>query len=301
MPFDSEDILRTEGARSGMARLLAVAGHDLKQPLQVALISIERAVLDGVEPRAAERLAHAIDALQRLGRELDELARWALTGGPSLRIQTAPLAPLLAQAQAEWQVHADHRGVQLRVRPTSALTPSKGAPRDKNFLLTGGSWRACMWRVRQCHCTSSCGRTDAAMLATVLRNLVGNAIRYARPGGRVVLGCRRLGGNIVLEVHDNGPGIAPERLDSVFDAGSRGGRRDNTGLGLGLYIVRETARTLGHHVGVRSRIGRGLTFGVTLRSAGRVPAPVSEEPDTLDDRLRQKTASQRTRAQFRAA
>ncbi|MFE1597515.1 sensor histidine kinase [Methylobacterium sp. ID0610] len=265
-PAAGEAIVRAEAARRGMVRLLAVAGHDLKQPLQVALISIERAVFDGVEPRAAGRLAMAIDALQRLGRELDELARSALAGGPSPRIQAVPLAPLLAQAQAEWQVHADHRGVRLHVQPTSL-----------------------------------CARTDASMLATILRNLVGNAIAYVRPGGQVVLGCRRRGGNIVLEVHDNGPGIAPERLESLFEAGDRGGRRDGTGLGLGLYIVRETARALGHPVRVRSRIGRGSTFGVTLQPSDRVTAPVAEAPDDLDGGLRQTTGSLRSVAQLGAA
>ncbi|WP_336490500.1 sensor histidine kinase [Methylobacterium nigriterrae] len=240
-----EAIMRAEAARSVMARLLAVAGHDLKQPLQVALISIERAVFDGVGPRVAGRLAMAIDALQRLGRELDELARSSLSGGRSPRVQAVPLAPLLAETRTEWQLHADHRGVRLRVPATSL-----------------------------------CGRTDAAMLATILRNLVGNAIRYARPGGQVVLGCRRRGGTILLEVHDDGPGIAPERLESLFEAGDRGGRRDGTGLGLGLYIVRETARALGHPVGVQSRLGRGSIFSVTLRRASSVPAPVA--PDALD-------------------
>jgi signal transduction histidine kinase len=247
-----EALLRAEAACSAMARLLAVAGHDLKQPLQVALISVERAVLDGVGPRAAGCLALAIDALQRLGRELDELARSSLTGRALPHIQSVALGPLLAQTRAECHVQAENRGVRLRAQATSL-----------------------------------CGRTDATMLATILRNLVGNAIKYARPGGRVVLGCRRRGGQIVLEVHDDGPGIAPERLESIFEARDRGGRRDGTGLGLGLHIVRETAQALGHSVGVRSWPGRGSIFSVTLSSARRAPAFTLKAPDALGCRLSQ--------------
>ncbi len=90
-----EAVLRAETARSAMARLLAVAGHDLKQPLQVALMAIDRAVSDGVGPRAAARLGLASDALVRLGRELDDLARSSQTGAVPPRLGPVALVPLL--------------------------------------------------------------------------------------------------------------------------------------------------------------------------------------------------------------
>jgi signal transduction histidine kinase len=222
-------LLRAEAARSAMARLLAVAGHDLKQPLQVALMAIECAVSDGVAPRAAARLDLASDALLRLGRELDDLARSSQVADAPVRLVPVPLGPLLAAVAAEWQPYAEAVGVRLQVRP-SALWAS----------------------------------SEPAMLATILRNLVGNAVKYAGRGGRVVVGCRRRRGRIAVEVHDDGPGIAPERLAGIFEAFDRAGRRDGTGLGLGLHIVRQTAQALGHPVGVQSRCGRGSVFGVTL-------------------------------------
>ncbi len=231
-PSVGEALMRAEAARTAMARLLAVAGHDLKQPLQVALMAIECAVSDGVAPRAAARLGLASDALQRLGRELDDLARSSQAGDVPPRLATVALGPLLAAVETEWQAYAARCGVRLRVRATRLSA-----------------------------------RTDAAMLATILRNLVGNAIKYARPGGRVVVGCRRRGTRIELGVLDDGPGIAPDKLATLFEAFDRGGRRDGAGLGLGLHIVRQTAQALGHPVGVRSRPGRGSAFSVTMPRA----------------------------------
>ncbi|MGT2481500.1 sensor histidine kinase [Methylobacterium oryzae CBMB20] len=221
-----EALLRAETARSAMARLLAVAGHDLKQPLQVALMAIDRAVSDGVGPRAAARLGLASDALVRLGRELDDLARSSQAGTVPPRLGPVALAPLLEAVAAEWQPYADAVGV--RVCATALAVES-----------------------------------EATMLTTILRNLVGNAVKYAGPGGRVVVGCRRRQGRVTIEVHDGGPGISPERLAGIFDAFDRAGRRDGAGLGLGLHIVRQTAAALDHPIAVRSRRNRGSVFGVT--------------------------------------
>ncbi len=239
MPLPAGEALRrAEAARSAMARLLAVAGHDLKQPLQVALMAIECAVSDGVAPRTATRLGLASEALLRLGRELDDLARTSQAGEAVPRLGSVPLAPLLATVAEEWRALADLRGITLRVRPTGA-----------------------------------CAATDAAMLATILRNLVGNAVKYGRTGGRVVIGCRRRGRRLAIEVHDDGPGIAPERLATIFEAFDRAGRRDGAGLGLGLHIVRQTAQALRAPVRVASVPGRGSIFAVTLPRA---------EPRTVD-------------------
>jgi signal transduction histidine kinase len=233
-PPVGDALLRADAARSAMARLLAVAGHDLKQPLQVALMAIERAVSDGVGPRAAIRLGQASDALVRLGRDLDDLARSSQVDNAPTSLGPVLLGPLLAKVAAEWQPYAEVVGVQLQVRSTGLRVES-----------------------------------EAAMLATILRNLIGNAVKYAGRGGRVIVGCRRRGGRIVIEIHDDGPGIPPGRLSGIFEAFDRAGRRDGAGLGLGLHIVRQTAQALGHSIGVQSRCGRGSIFGVTVdRSTG---------------------------------
>jgi anti-sigma regulatory factor (Ser/Thr protein kinase)/CheY-like chemotaxis protein len=114
-------------------------------------------------------------------------------------------------------------------------------------------------------------RSDPALLRSILQNLVSNALRYTERGG-VVVGARRRGGEVHLQVWDSGPGISPAEQERVFGAGERGAAaaRDATGAGLGLTIVRRLAELLGHRVTLASRPGHGSVFGVVLE--GR-PAP----------------------------
>ena len=226
-----------EADRAAMARLMAVAGHDLKQPLQVAVMSIARAARDGIGPGAAARLEVALDALQRLGSELDDLARSSQMGsGLQPRPAIFPLRTVIDQVELDWRRYAQATGVEVRVRPTSLYV-----------------------------------ETDPVMLRTILRNLLGNAIKYTRSGGRVLVGCRMRGHEVVVEVHDTGGGIAGHRLSAIFDAFNRGGHEGaDDGLGLGLHIVRQTAEMLGHPVAVRSVEERGSTFSVRIPVAGLV-------------------------------
>ncbi len=230
---------RAEASRLAMSRLMAVAGHDLKQPLQVAVMSIVRAAGEPVQSRAAARLRIALDALTRLGSELDDLARSSLSeAGMQPVIRPVQVGSVMAAVERDWRVYAEECGVELRFR-----------------------------------CPSITVDTDEAMLRTMLRNLVGNAVKFCSRGGRVVVGCRRRGGSVLLQIHDNGYGISASRLASIFDAFERGdweGRGE--GLGLGLHIVRQTANALGHPISVRSIDGEGSTFSVTLPRANTTSA-----------------------------
>lgn len=107
-------------------------------------------------------------------------------------------------------------------------------------------------------------QTDPVLLARMLRNLLTNAVRYTE-SGRILLGCRRRGAQVRIEVWDTGLGIPGDKLDSVFDDFVQIGNpeRDRTkGLGLGLAVVRRMATLLRHDVGVRSTLGRGTSTGV---------------------------------------
>ena len=236
---EADAVVRAEAARAAMARLMAVAGHDLKQPLQVAVMSIARAAKDGIAPGVAARLNVALDALERLGCELDDLARSSQAGsGLQPRPAIFPLRNVLDQVENEWRRYAQATRVDLKVR-RSALHVE----------------------------------TDPVMLRTILRNLVGNAIKFTRTGGRVLVGCRARGEHVVIEIHDTGRGIPPHRVAAIFDAFDRGGREGaEDGLGLGLHIVRQTAEMLRHPIAVRSVEERGSTFSVTVPLAGRIPS-----------------------------
>jgi len=104
-------------------------------------------------------------------------------------------------------------------------------------------------------------------LQSVLHNLLDNAIRYGREGGRVVVELTDLAGGLVLSVADDGPGIAPEDRDLVFDRFYRGAGHDATGSGLGLAIVKEAAMRLGGGVRLTTGLeGNGCGFTVFMRS-----------------------------------
>jgi signal transduction histidine kinase len=225
-----------------LVRLMAVAGHDLQQPLHIALAAISRAASDGGVASPSRHLAVATHALQRLGSELEDLARVSQSAdGLAPTLRTTPLAQVLRQIEADWRAYAEVCGVEFRLLSTTAYV-----------------------------------RTDGAMLRTILRNLVGNALKYSGRGGRVLVGCRQKPDHVLIEVHDNGCGIGPARLTEIFKAFRR---FDDTGaipgLGLGLHIVRQTAEALGYPITVRSVEGRGSSFAVTVPLAVLRPASMN--------------------------
>jgi two-component system phosphate regulon sensor histidine kinase PhoR len=114
--------------------------------------------------------------------------------------------------------------------------------------------------------------SHSVLLSGMLRNLIRNAVEYTPPGGRVLVACRRRGGEVHIEVRDSGVGIAIEELALVFGAFHRADASRPDGLGLGLYIVKRAADFLGHRVEVRSRVGGGSCFAIAVRAVAE-PEP----------------------------
>jgi|CXWL01.1.fsa_nt_gi signal transduction histidine kinase len=115
-------------------------------------------------------------------------------------------------------------------------------------------------------------RSDAALLERILRNLVSNALKHG--GGRARLSVRTLNGFADIEVSDNGPGIAPEDQQRVFEEFVRlDGRASAEGLGLGLAIVQRLGELLGHPIELRSTPGDGATFIVRAPLLHGIAAP----------------------------
>jgi CheY-like chemotaxis protein/anti-sigma regulatory factor (Ser/Thr protein kinase) len=121
--------------------------------------------------------------------------------------------------------------------------------------------------------------TDRSLLRRLVQNLVSNAIKYTRQG-RVLVGVRRRGELIELQVIDTGIGIAPEKLGTVFREFTRldEGAREAQGLGLGLSIVDRIARVLRLEIRIFSEEGKGTRFSVIL------PADACEPAQTVADR-----------------
>ncbi|QYJ07804.1 hybrid sensor histidine kinase/response regulator [Qipengyuania flava] len=227
----SEANAKLEAATRSKTRFLAAASHDLIQPLNAARLfaSALGEEVSGREP--LERLVHDLDgsitSADRLIRALLDISKLD-GGGIEPRPEPVALDEIFDEIMREFAVQAEQKGLALRRVHTS------------------------VWI-----------RTDRAMLASVVRNLVSNAIRYTESGG-VLLGVRRAGAEIELCVFDTGPGIAEDEIERLFGEFQRGQTSDREGLGLGLAIVRRITALLGVEVVTRSILGRGSRFSVHL-------------------------------------
>ena len=105
---------------------------------------------------------------------------------------------------------------------------------------------------------------DHQRIQQVLGNLLTNALKYTSEGGTVVVSAERKGGDLWFVVRDSGSGIAADRLQTIFERFSQGGRPDRKGLGLGLYIARRILQAHGGKIWAESEVGRGSTFYFTL-------------------------------------
>jgi signal transduction histidine kinase len=235
-----------ERANLGKTEFLAAASHDLMQPLNVARLFVDaigERPLDAQTVQMLDRVGASLESADRLLRTLLEMSR--LDAG-ALRpdIEDVALDPLLRELANEYGMAAEEHGLRLRVIPCDAVIS-----------------------------------TDVRLLERVLRNLLGNAVRYTQRGG-VLVGARRRGAMLRIEVWDTGPGIPAASLSEIFKEFRRlagPNRRDRTspGMGLGLAIVERIAPLIGATIDVRSREGRGSVFRIDVPLAAGAAADSS--------------------------
>ena len=231
-----------EQANLAKSRFLAAASHDLRQPLHamgIFLSVLEHRLSD---PAALEVLTDLQECALALGGLFDSLLDISKLDAGVLQPDPRPveLGPLLAAVRREYGPLAERRGLRFRVVPS---------------------------RLRV--------QTDPAMLGRILRNFCSNAVKYTRDGG-VVVGVRRQGADIRIDVADTGIGFPPERIDDVFQEFHRLPDPDpdqgQQGLGLGLAIASRLATLLGHRLSVDTVPGKGARFGVTVPVAPATPS-----------------------------
>jgi two-component system CheB/CheR fusion protein len=221
-----------EQASQAKSRFLAAVGHDLRQPLQTIKF------LQGtLEQQAATPQARA--ALVRLEETTDQMADL--------------VDALLDLNQIE--------SGRLELNPTDVSVPSLFARAISDFTPLATA------KALQLRCVpfSASIRGDRRLLARILGNVLSNAIKYT-DRGKILLGCRRRGDSLRIEVWDTGIGIHPDHIGAVFDefyrikadGGSRGG------LGLGLSITKRFADQLGYSVEIRSRPGKGTMLALIV-------------------------------------
>jgi len=218
-------------------RFLAAASHDVRQPLQsVSLyLSILSRRLD--EPDDLEIAKKMRQSLDSMGEILDALLDISKLDSGFVVPEPGEFAlqTILDQIQADNAPYAEEKGLTLRIVPTKLTAMS-----------------------------------DPSLLARIIENLVGNAIRYTE-AGEVSIACIADGQKIRIEVSDTGVGIPPEALETIFEEYfqlENPVRDRRKGLGLGLAIVRHIARLLEHELDVRSTPDQGSVFSVTVPLVG---------------------------------
>ena len=173
------------------------------------------------------------------------------------------------------RIDADEIGLTL-----AALSPEKLVQDCTGLVARMAQTRGITCTVKRSAAARIPVRADGQRLRQVLLNLLGNAIKYNREGGQVLLSCQQTAANrIRLNVRDTGPGISPEGLALLFVPFERLGQEHGEveGTGLGLVVAQRLMAAMGGTLGVESRLGQGSTFWVELPVAGEaVAAEVAE-------------------------
>ena len=229
----------------GQRQFVADASHEMQTPLTVIKGTIEVALLKSRNAdEYREALVTSLGQVERLSTLTRSLLTLAQFSGDRPPVKLVPLAlePLVQELVKELTVLAEDRTVRLTLETHPVA------------LVLG----------------------DHGRLTQLLINLLDNALAYTPPEGAVTLRLKPEQGQVVMEVEDTGPGIAPEQLPHLFERFYRGETardRESGGAGLGLAIVKEIAEAHGGTVRASSTLGRGSVFTVTLPSYS--PSPVS--------------------------
>ncbi|MEM1189658.1 MAG: PAS domain-containing hybrid sensor histidine kinase/response regulator [Pseudomonadota bacterium] len=242
---EAESRLREAGMSK--SRFMSATSHDLLQPINAARLFTaalkQDTALAGTSGDTIASIDKALGRAEQMISELREIARLD-SGRRQPTIATFSLDALLRDLYAEFAPEAKRRGLRLRLRSSS------------------------LWI-----------HSDRQLLTRALQNLVSNAINYSR-AGTVLLGARRRGTHIELQVIDQGPGITDENQARIFEEFQRLTSRQDAGdgLGLGLSIVKRYAELLELPLRLHSEPGRGSVFSLTVPRG----EPVREEEVTTD-------------------
>ncbi|EJN23739.1 PAS domain S-box [Pseudomonas sp. GM79] len=248
--LDAAEALRdardaAEAANRSKDKYLAAASHDLLQPLNAARLLIstlrERKLPD-VEQVLVERTHQALEGAEDLLTDLLDISRLDQAAvKPDIALYR--LDELFAPLVSEFQSVAAAAGLNLRV-----------------------------------HMGDYALHTDLRLMTRILRNFLSNACRYTDEGC-ILLGARRRGDALRIEVWDTGRGIPADRLDSIFLEFNQldvGRAADRKGVGLGLAIVERIAKILDYRIQVHSRPGRGSMFSIEVPISHEIPLPISQ-------------------------
>ncbi len=243
---------QAESANLAKTRFLAAASHDLRQPIQAINLfrdALGRTALDEEQKTICNFLSMSVRSLGDLLYSLLDISK--LEAGLVVpQLESVSVEDLLKAVDAEFSPMAQQKNLRFKL-----FYPIK------DLVL----------------------QTDPRLLLSILRNLVDNAIKYSEAGG-ILVGARRRGRGMVIQVWDTGIGIGEQFggqiFDECFQVGNSGKDRSK-GLGIGLSIARRTANLLTGEVTYRSRPGRGSVFDICFSEASVRSAPDGEEVESV--------------------
>jgi signal transduction histidine kinase/CheY-like chemotaxis protein len=224
-------------------QVLAMVSHDLRNPLNTIVMGVtlllETPLPQDQVTRQLAAVRRASDAMNRMIQDLLDVTR---VEAGRLAIDAAPMdvTPVLHEACEMLEPLASERTIELRCLAPERL-PTIEADRDR--------------------------------LLQVLSNLIGNAIKFTGPGGRVTLDGRPVDNGVEIAVEDTGPGIRPEHLTRIFEPFWQLEQAGRLGAGLGLPIAKAIVEAHGGTMRVDSNPGRGTTFYFTI------PASAAARPN----------------------
>jgi PAS domain S-box-containing protein len=242
-----EDVTSLQDTDRFKTQFIEVASARLRDPLlqlRRGLYALTMGFAGELRPLQAELVTSATQEAQKLDDLMADLIEVAELDSGKREPQLERLRPYieLVEARNRMTDTAQNRGIRLEIRAFA----------DLSYI-----------------------QADRRAVRTILDNLLSNALRYAPANGEVSLEAEERKGFIQFTVHDNGPGIAAERLPRIFD---RFSSFSDGGSGLGLALVRRLVESLGGQISVESRLGHGATFRFTLPVAtvevGRHPVEV---------------------------
>jgi two-component system, sensor histidine kinase len=228
------------------SRFLAAASHDLRQPMHALGLFVAQLRGHITSPegsRLVDCIDDAIAGMNELFNTLLDITKLD-AGALTPTIAEFPVAELLRRIESTFAAVAQEKGLSLRLASTSAWV-----------------------------------RSDPVLLERIVLNLVSNAVHYTTSGG-IVVGCRRGGALLRIDVADSGPGIPDDQRRKIFGEFYRladAAKTNQAGLGLGLAIVERLCALLDHPIELKSTPGKGSRFSIAVPRA-RAAGVAKSEP-----------------------